>query len=366
MSEFSIEALLGLSSIPRIGPSRMRKLISILKSPEAVINASQRQLMDIEGIDQKMAARIKEGPDDSFVETQITEMKKHDVDIISYWDEEYPARLKRIYDPPAFLFYKGDLNALDGNAIGIVGTRNPSSYGKLITERFSRELVEQNFTIISGFARGIDTIAHTSALKSNGTTIAVLGNGLDTVYPAENKKIMEQFLKQGVILTEYPMGTLPDGGNFPKRNRIISGLSVGILVTEAGSKSGALITALYAVDQNREVFAVPGPITSGRSSGTNKLIKEGAKLVQSVDDILSELDKQLNLSFSQTVKQVELPELTGNLKTIFETLGDEPIHVDQLAFKADLSPAETLSGLLTLELMGLIRQMAGKMFIRLQ
>ena len=363
--KFSLEALLGLNSIPTIGPSRMRKLISIFKTPEAVLDASARQLKDIEGIDSKTASRIKEGPNNEFIKSQIALMNEFDVEILTYWDADFPARLKKIYDPPAFLFYKGNTKALVQPAIGIVGTRVPSSYGKLVTERFTSELVQHNFAIISGFARGIDSIAHTTTLKNNGTTIAVLGNGIDQIYPAENKKLFNQMVEHGLILTEYPMGTNPDGGNFPKRNRIISGISVGVLIPEAGARSGALITALYAVDQDREVFAIPGPITSGKSAGVNKLINNGAKLVQGVDDILSELDQLLNLNFEKKTNAAKEVNLTGNYKVIYDLLNDEAIHVDQLAIKASLSPAETLSALLTLELMGLIRQMAGKMFIKL-
>ncbi len=362
---FSLEALLGLYSIPTIGPSRMRKLISIFNSPEAVLNASARQLKDIEGIDHKTITRIKEGPDDEFVKSQLLFIKEHEVKILTYWDKEYPVRLKKIYDPPAFLFYKGNAKLLTESSIGIVGTRVPSSYGKLITERFTAELVENHFIIISGFARGIDTIAHTTAIRNNGKTIAVLGNGIDQIYPAENKQLFHQMIEQGLIITEYPMGTNPDSGNFPKRNRIISGISVGVLVPEAGARSGALITALYAVDQDREVFCIPGPITSGKSAGVNKLIKNGAKLVMGVDDIFSELNQQLNLNFEKKVPNAEELNLSGNYKLIYEILNHEPIHVDQLALKANLSPAETLSALLTLELMGVIRQMAGKMFIKL-
>ncbi|MEJ2054464.1 MAG: DNA-processing protein DprA [Calditrichaceae bacterium] len=363
--KFSLEALLGLYSIPTIGPSRMRKLISILRSPEAVFDASIRQLRDIEGIDNKTAVRIKKGPNEDFIRNQLKLMKEIDAGILTYWDEDYPSRLKKIYDPPAFLFYKGRTEALTKPSIGIVGTRVPSSYGRLVTERFTGELVDNNFTIISGFARGVDTIAHITSVKQKGITIAVLGNGIDVIYPAENKKLFNQIIENGIIITEYPMGTKPDAGNFPKRNRIISGISVGILIPEAGARSGALITALYAVDQDREVFAVPGPITSGKSAGVNKLIKEGAKLVQGVDDILCELNRQLDLKFHKKSIQTEEPDLNGNNKVIYDLLNDEPVHVDQLAIQADISPAETLSALLTLELMGLIRQMAGKMFVKL-
>jgi DNA processing protein len=364
MKEFTIEALLGLYSVPSIGPTRMRKLISVFKTPQAVLDADIRRIMNVEGIDRKTAEKIKKGADENFIQNQLAMMKEHGVEILTYWDEKYPEQLKKIYDPPAFLFFKGDLECFQKPAVAIVGTRVPSSYGKMITEQFSRELVQHDFVIISGFARGIDTHAHKTALKNGGKTIAVLGNGLDQVYPPENKSMLPAIYENGAVISEYPMGTKPEAGNFPKRNRIISGLSDGILLTEAGAKSGALITAFYGLDQNREIFSVPGAITSGKSAGTNRLIKEGAKLVQSTMDILEELDGKLafNLGKEKTVKKI--PHLDEPAKTIYDLLGDEPLHIDQLAIQADLSTSETLSVLLTLELMDLIRQLAGKMFIK--
>jgi len=365
MKSFSIEALLGLFSIPSIGPTRMRKLISVLGSPDAVLDAGFRQLTEIEGIDQKTAEKIKAGTDQDFVKTQMTLMREYDTEILTYWDDDYPQRLKKIFDPPAFLFIKGNPQHLNKPCVAIVGTRMPSGYGRMITEMFARELTLQNLQIISGFARGVDTIAHKTTLKNGGVTLAVLGNGIDLVYPPENKSLFSDIIQQGIIVSEYPMGTKPDSGNFPKRNRIISGISCGVLITEAGDKSGALITALYAVDQDREVFAVPGAITNPKSNGVNTLIKRGAKLVQNVQDIMDEIGGQLGLSGKKETMIRDIPALTGNEKLIYDLLSDEPLHIDQLAIKADLSPAEALSSLLMLELMGLIRQMAGKMFVRL-
>lgn len=365
MIQFTLEALLGLFSIPSIGPTRMRKLISVFESPEAVLAASYRQLTEVEGIDQKTAEKIKAGPDKNFVNEQLRLIDEYQVEILTYWDERYPSRLKKIFDPPAFLFCKGQLECLDSVCFGVVGTRTPSSYGRMVTEQFTKELVQNNLAIISGFARGVDSIAHKTALKNGGQTIAVLGNGVDQIYPPENKSLLKEILENGLILSEYPMATKPDAGNFPKRNRIISGMSLGVLITEAGAKSGALITALYAVDQDRDVFAVPGAITNPKSSGVNNLIKKGAKLVMTIDDILEEVNGQLGLGLrGQKVLRPE-PTLAGAEKIIYEQLSDEPLHVDQLAYQAELSSSETLSALLTLELNGLIRQMAGKMFVKL-
>lgn len=364
MNAFSLEALLGLYSIPTIGPVRMRHLISVLGSPEKVLLAGIRELSAVEGIDRKTAERIKAGPDTAFVQQQLEEMEAHGVGVLTYWDDAFPDRLKRIYDPPAFLFYKGQTETLNDKMFAVVGTRLPSSYGKMITEQLTAELVSNGFTIISGFARGVDTQAHKAALKNSGATVAVLGNGLDTIYPSENKKLFEQIIEHGLFLTEYPMGTKPDAGNFPKRNRIISGMSSGVLITEAGQKSGALLTAGYALEQNREVFAVPGGVFSGKSAGSNTLIKNGAKLVQNIDDILEELEGQFPSVASHKKESPALSKLDGIYKKVFENLDSDPLHVDQIALRAELSPSEVLSALLTLELGGYIRQMAGKMFIR--
>jgi DNA processing protein len=360
MGLFSIEALLGLYSIPSIGPAKMRKLIAAFGSPEAVLDASSSQLVMVEGIEKKTAMKINKGPDDQFVKEQIEKLREHDVTLFSYWDENYPELLKRIYDPPAFLFFKGNMDAFEKAAVGIVGARIPSSYGKVITERFAEDLCRQGITIVSGFARGVDTIAHKTVLKNDGVTIAVLGNGLDWIYPSENKTFIDQMYKKGAIISEYAMGAKPDAANFPKRNRIISGLSLGVVLTEAGAKSGALITALYALEQNREVFAVPGNITSGKSVGTNRLIKEGAKLTIGVNDILEEL----NINIGEIKKESKkIPKLSGLDKIIYELLSETPMHIDNITYRVGASPADALTALLTLELMGVVRQLAGKMFV---
>lgn len=364
MDTITLEPLLRLYSIPGIGPTRMRKLISEFQSPRLVLEAGIEQLIRVEGIDQKTAQKITAGADEDFVQKQLQMLAKHDTKLITYWDAEYPARLKKIYDPPVFLFYKGNLEILNLPSIAVVGTRNPTGYGRMVTEKISRELAEKGLAIISGLARGVDTLAHKTALKNNARTIAVLGNGLDVIYPPENKKLYEDIIENGIIVSEYAMGTKPDAVNFPKRNRIISALSLGVVVTEAGDKSGALLTALYANDQNREVFAVPGSIVSLQSRGTNKLVRNGAKLTRDVYDILEELEGQLELDLSADKKAEPEPELTGSALKIYQLLSSEPLHIDQIAVDAELGVPETLSVLLLLELKGCIRQLAGKMFVR--
>lgn len=364
MNSFSLEALLGLFSISSIGPARMRKLISALGSPQEVLTANMARLTTVEGIDRKTAEKILAGPDSSFVESQLQGLEAHHTGILTFWDKTYPDRLKRIYDPPAFLFYRGNPDLLTDKMFAVVGTRGPTTYGRIVTERITAELSLNGFTIISGFARGVDTLAHKAALKQNGATVAVLGNGLDTVYPAENKKLFTEICEKGLFLSEYPLGTKPDAGNFPKRNRIISGMSSGVLLTEAGAKSGALLTASYALEQDREVFAVPGPVYSGKSTGTNNLIKSGAKLVQDIEDIMDELGGQFKQSSGATGNRPDTGKLQGNYLQVYQTLTSTPVHIDFLAVETGLSPSELLSILLTLELGGFVRQLAGKMFLQ--
>jgi DNA processing protein len=290
-------------------------------------------------------------------------LKSHEIKVLTYWDNKYPPRLKKIYDAPVILFYMGDISVLNTNAIGVVGTRNPSEYGKMVTEKFCYDLLKYNLTIISGLARGIDTVAHRTVVKNRGKTVAVLGCGLDQIYPPENKNLAKHIIKNGIIVSEYRVGTIPEPANFPKRNRIISGLSLGVLVSEAGAKSGALITAYQALDQNREVFAIPGPISSRKSTGSNQLLKEGAKMVTEAEDIIQELESQLGGVVSADPKKE--PILTGFENTLYGMLSEEPVHIDKLARQSERKTSEVLSVLLTLELMGVIKQLSGKMFVRI-
>jgi DNA processing protein len=364
VTQFDLEALVRLYIGPGVGSHRFRILIGAFGTPEAVLNAPVQHLMRIHGIDKASACKIKEGIKPSIFDQEMRLIKKHNIKVISYWDDRYPSILKKIYDPPGLLFTKGAFTSEDEKAMGIVGTRVPSQYGRTVTEQFCKDLTEHKLTIVSGLARGVDTIAHQTALKQGGRTIAVLGCGIDRLYPPENNKLADKIAEQGAVISEYPMGTLPDGRNFPRRNRIISGLSLGVLIIEAGKKSGALITANQALEQNREVFAVPGPITSGKSIGTNQLIKEGAKLVQGTLDIIEELTGVLD-SPGQKLKPQTMPNLDVGEQAVFSILSDTPMHVDQIAREGDKSVPEVLSILLTLELYGLVKQLSGKMFIRI-
>lgn len=363
---FDIKDLLSLSAVPGVGSNRLRVLISHFKDPAAVLQASPRELIKVNGMDRKTAlniARFKDGK--RFADQQLARLNRVGGRIITFWDAEYPEPLKKIFDPPAFLFALGSVIADDAYAIAIVGTRTPTTYGKIIAEKFSAQLAGMGLTVVSGLARGIDTAAHTAALKAGGRTLAVIGSGIDVIYPPENERIAEKICHKGAILSEYEMGAKPDAVNFPRRNRIISGLALGTLIVETTESGGAMITASTALDQNREVFAIPGPITESRSGGTNRLIKDGrAKLVERVDDILSELQAKLRPRLRTEEKRIQIP-LSLFERRLLDCLGTEPLHIDAIAAETTLATSDALVNLLSLEFKGLVRQLPGKMFIRL-
>ena len=286
---------------------------------------------------------------------------------------EYPGQLKNIFDCPPVLYMKGDILEEDKYAIGIVGTRMPTHYGKLHAENISAGLAKKGFTIVSGLARGIDSAAHKGALQAGGRSVAVMGSGLDVPYPPENYVLMQSLAESGAVVSEFPPGTGPNRENFPRRNRIISGLSMGVLVVEAGKGSGSLITANYALEQGKEVFSIPGNISSAVSRGTNELIKNGAKVVTGIDDIIEELAPVLKGFLSLPAgsdaagnERVSLGGLKSSLapeeKQVVEMLGPEPVHIDDIARQLGMGPAHIMGVLLQLELKGLVRQVAGKKF----
>jgi DNA processing protein len=360
----NVRALLRLSSVPRIGPQKIRALVAYFKTSENVFQASARELIAVPGIDKKLASNILHNTTgEKFADDQLKRLNKLGGRIVTVWDKEYPDLLRKIYDPPAFLFVLGRFKELDSRAIALVGTRHPTSYGHSVAENITRDLAKQFITLVSGLARGIDTIVHATALKSGTRTIAVIGSGLDVPYPPENKKLLDHIAEEGVVVSEFPMGTKPDASNFPRRNRIISGLSLGTVVIESAEDGGALITATTALDQDREVFAIPGNITEKRSAGSNKLIRDGrAKLVTCVDDIFAELRLQLRLSLDKPMQKPTI-ELTPTECAIFDLLSSEPIHIDTLAEQADSSTSDVLVTLLSLEFKGVVRQLPGKLFI---
>ena len=352
-------ALLTLYSVPRIGSQRIRSLISRFKTPQAVLAASPRALIEVEGIEKILAFQIKKNANLEFAKDQIAKLKRENAQLISYWDPSYPAALKKTPDPPVLLFVKGVLETLNTAAFAVVGTRNPSEYGKITTKHLTSELAANGLTIVSGLARGIDTIAHNEALAIGGTTISVLGTGVDIVYPSENRALAGRIVERGIMVSEFLMGDGPDAPHFPRRNRIISGLSIGTLIIEAGLKSGALITADSALEQGRDVFVVPGNINNPKSFGSNSLIQQGASVVLSAKDILSQLNIQ---DSTQTAPQIKLSKDEEN---VYDILSHEPKHIDEISQAAQKPTSNVLAVLLTLELKSIVHQMPGKMFAKL-
>ncbi len=361
-----VRALLGLSMVPGIGATRMRVLVNHFGDPESVIAAGERELIAVEGIDHSTARKIiSSGGFEKEIQTQLSRLNRSEARLITFWDKDYPENLKRIYDPPVLLFTRGAISNVDKYSIAVVGTRNPTTYGKRIAEKFAAELSEQGITVVSGLARGIDTIAHSTSVRSGGRTIAVLGSGVDVIYPGENRRLAEQMIVSGALVSEYYMGAKPDAMNFPRRNRIISGMTLGTILVETDINGGAMITAGTALDQNREVFAVPGNLLERKSRGTNKLIKEGqAKLVEDVSDVIDELRYKLKPLLKVSPKPQTRVQLTIFEQKVFDVLTEEPFHVDVLAEKCGMTISDLLVQLLSLELKGVVKQLPGKYFTR--
>ncbi len=352
-----------LSKIPHLGPKKCRELVQYFGSPQEVFSASFDKLSDIPGVGKEIAKIITKKARNISVEEDLKLIKKFGVQIITFQDTRYPFNLQNIFDPPPLLYVRGELREEDKDALAVVGTRRATIYGKLVARRLAREIAEEGITIVSGMARGIDTAAHWGALEVGGRTIAVLGSGVDTVYPPENKQLMDKIIEKGAVVSEFPLKSLPEAPHFPQRNRIISGLSRGVLVVEAPLKSGALITAEFALEQGREVFSVPGSINSPKSQGTNRLLKEGAKLVERAEDIFEELNFSPVLSRVEVVKNKELL-LSLEEKKIFEFIKEEPLHIDSLVEKSELSASIVAAILTKLQIKGFIREFPGKVFIR--
>ena len=351
---------IALSSIDGIGCHTFKLLIDRFGSPEKVFKAPLRELLKVEGVGKETANRIKGFRSSPLIQKELSLLEQHRIRLITLKDDEYPVNLREIYDPPPYLYIKGGIDERDRLAIAIVGSRSSTPYGLGIARRMAMGLASHGITIVSGMARGIDSEAHRGALKAGGRTIAVLGSGIDIIYPGENKKLYEEISRKGAVISEFPISTPPLSNNFPRRNRIISGLSTGVLVIEASLRSGSLITARLALEQGRDVFAVPGSITSSRSHGTNMLIKEGARLVERPEDILEEIlphglerkeDKRLDIPLSKSEKR------------IYEVL-TTPKHIDTIIGESRLNPGEVSAILMNLEIKGIVCQHPGKVFAR--
>ncbi|MDE0089105.1 MAG: DNA-processing protein DprA [Candidatus Poribacteria bacterium] len=395
--------LLHLNLIQGIGPKTVQFLIKILGSAEKVLSASSQELQNIEGLAPTARERLIHKKLGCPLERELELIHEFGCQIVTFYDAAYPPLLKEIDTPPLILYVRGELKPEDALSIALVGSRQAKDYGRRVSYQLSYQLAKRGLTVISGFAKGIDTCAHRGALEAGGRTIAVMGNGLSLIYPAANSELVEKVIESGALVSEFPMGMKPRSENFPRRNRIISGLTLGTVVVEASNRSGALITARLASEQGREVFAVPGEIFSELSTGTHKLIDNGAKLISTVDDLLEALPQHalrqvsaltpgsekaaaipeipsaeksdLNQTSSTTPKTtatekkttapvVPPPDLTTDEKTVFNAIEIPSSHIDAIVRTTQLPISQVSSVLLMLELKGAIEQLPGKQFTK--
>jgi len=372
MDESSLASWLTLQAIEGVGDRTLLKLVQVFGSPGTVLEAEPEVLIHA-GCSRELADAVRRGPASDVlrqIDRQIRTVERLNVIPITLFDQSYPARLRAIPDPPPVLYVRGALLDRDDVAVAIVGGRSATSSGKMVTEEIARELAARGVTIVSGLARGIDAAAHRGALAGKGRTIAVLGCGIDRVYPPEHHALRRSIESYGAVISELPIGAAPLSHHFPRRNRIISGLSLGVLVSEAAKESGSLITAKLALDQGREVFAVPGPVKEERCRGSNGLIKEGAKLVEQAQDILDEILPQID-AWSRAGLAVDGGQVMARNPVaeqdalVYEALSYEACSVDAVIESTGLNAAKVASSLLSLELSGHVRQLPGQQYIRL-
>jgi DNA processing protein len=351
---------LAFNLVTGIGPAKVQALLSYYGDLEPAWHAPRQELQRL-GLDKRALSNLLEARATLDLDQQLQDVKAKGISLLTWDSPGYPDYLREVDAPPPLLYVVGDLQEIDRWAVAVVGTRRVSAYGRQVTEELVTTLVQNGVTIVSGLARGIDAIAHRTALACGGRTIAVLGSGPDNIYPPENRDLARQIVRgHGAVITEYALGTAPDASNFPPRNRIISGFSLGVVVIEAGDPSGALITARFAMEQGRDVFAVPGNINSLTSKGTNRLIQQGAKLVMGAEDILEELN--LSMVLEHTAVQLALPE-TAEEAALFPHLSSQPVHVDALCRATGL-PSNVVSSTLTLlELKGVVRQVGAMNYV---
>ena len=350
-----------ISLIESIGEKRLRLLMLNLKDPFLIYEKDTDELTKIIPKYEKQFRLIKKTKID--LTDYSNKLSDYDISVVTILDQNYPNALREIADPPPILYLKGSLHNDDKLAISIVGSRKASYYGKQMAEKFTRSLAQMGFTIVSGMARGIDTVAHQTAVKEGARTIAFLGSGIDVIYPKENRHLLQNIIKNGAVVSEFPLGTKPLATNFPQRNRLISGLSIGTVVIEATLKSGTFTTVKWALEQGKEVFAVPGDTRRMTSMGTNKLIQKGAKLVINTDDIISEFPYLQRTKF-EIPPPVEEIELTSLEKKVLDKLNQTPILIDNIIEEHGLPPSKISSILLSLEIKGVVEQLPGKRFAR--
>lgn len=354
---------LAFNRIRGIGRVRFKLLEGYFDSMEAAWSASEAELRGA-GLDRRTIRSVVNGRRSVEPDAEAERLLKSGVHAFTWHDEEYPARLKEIYDLPPLIYVKGSLLPDDERSVAVVGTRNPTHYGQRVTERLVGDIANSGVTIVSGLARGIDGVAHRTALETGQRTVAVLGSGLDIIYPREHANLSERIAENGALVSEHALGTRPDARNFPRRNRIMSGMTLGTLVIEAGRKSGALITARQALEENREVFAVPGNIFSDNSNGTNMLIRRGeAKLVTTCEDVLEELN------LTAVTRQIEMAALfpdDENEAELLRYITFDPVHVDEVCRSSGKSAPDVSGTLAMMELKGLVKQVGGMNYVRMR
>ena len=351
---------LALKNVPHVGNVTFRRLLDHFGTPEKVLSASEQELAAVKGIFPAVVVSLLQHDGSSWAKEEWERIQKSCVRLVTLHSPDYPRLLRHLPDPPPFLYVKGELRNTD-TAIAIVGSRQASGYGIATTQKMARELARHGITVVSGMARGVDAAAHRGALMEEGPTIGILGCGIDIAYPRENRALFAEMATRGALVSEFPMKTLPLAENFPRRNRIISGISRGILVVEAAEGSGSLITAQCALEQGRDVYAIPGNIHSANSRGTNRLIKQGAKLVETVEDILEDIPRQSGGREPQPL--VPRTTFSPQEAAVFSLLSTTTLHIDEIVTRSTLTVGEVSAILLRLELNGIISQLPGKHFL---
>jgi DNA processing protein len=370
-----LETLLRLAIVPGVGPARLSALLARFGSVERVLGASARQVAELPGFGPEFVRRVSSaGTPEGLARARAAMALLREVGavVITPDDEVYPSSFHTLPDPPVVLYAMGDVHLLNDPGVGIVGTRTPTDYGCRSAAGLARELARAGYSIVSGMAKGIDAVAQAAALDAGGATVGVLGHGIDKIYPLDNRHLFHRVRERGLLISELPPGEEPLAGNFPRRNRLIAALSAGVLVVEMGEKSGARHTVDYALELGKEVFAVPGPIGSPMSMGTNQLLKDGARLVTSARDVLEELQgvglppgrapAAPSVADLRPPARVAPPDLAPDEARVFAQLADEPRHVDDLAVAAGVATAAALTALLGLELRDLVEALPGKQF----